>query len=239
MLRNKIVLFGLFFQLLISMVKAIQIYYLPFYFQSVLGRSAIFSGILTLPYLMTLLVSPMVSGVIISRHGHYMAVMYIGSSLSCAGSAILTTLNPNSTSSHYIGYQFVAALGAGIVQQVQLTAVPLALPVSDMATASAVVSFFNNLGPVIILSLGNILFTNELELKLAQIPGLDKGLVGSGINGAVNLSKLVPSKFLSSVREALGFGLGRTLLLAVPSAGLALLFCFGIHCLRLKDRSLD
>jgi len=234
-LSNNVVLLGLLFQCLVSMTKAIQLYYLPFYFQSALGHNAISSGVLTLPYIMPLLVPPIVTGFILSTYGYYMSIMYLGSILSVAGSTLLTTLNTNSKPAQYIGYQFLAAIGAGMVAQIQLTAVPLALPSSDMATASAVISFSNNLGPVVILNLGNIIFTNELNMRISQIPGLDKGIVDGGINGLVDLEHLVPPQFLQGVREALAFAFSRTLISGISSAGLTLCLCFGIYYIRLKD----
>lgn len=110
------------------MVIAIQIYYLPFYFQSVLGHSAASSGVLTLPYVMTLLFSPMASGAYITAYGHYIPFMYIGACLAIVGSGLLSTLTTTSSQAQYVGYQVIVALGAGTVQRITFTAVPLALP---------------------------------------------------------------------------------------------------------------
>ncbi|KAF4635277.1 hypothetical protein G7Y89_g2825 [Cudoniella acicularis] len=197
-LKNYTALLGLLYQLFIAMVIAVQIYYLPFYFQSVLSHSATSSGISMLPYVMTLLLSPMASGAIITAYGHYIPLMYVGAGLSVIGSVLLTTLYTSTISSQYISYQFVAAVGSGIVQQIPFTAVPLALPASEMATASAIVSFCNSLGPVIVLTLGNILFTNELTQKLSMIAGLDGNFVASIIGGLTDLPHLVEPEFLES-----------------------------------------
>ncbi|PQE28707.1 MFS transporter protein [Rutstroemia sp. NJR-2017a WRK4] len=233
-LRNFEALLCLLFQLFISMVIGIQIYYLPIYFQSVRGHSAASSGVLTLPYIMTLLLSPMASGAYITASGHYIPVMWIGASLAVAGSVLLTTLDANSSTAQYGGYQVLAALGAGVVQQIPFTAVPLALPSADVATASALVSFCNNLGPVVVLTLGNILFTNVLGRKLEEIAGLNGSITGSKISGLVDLGSLVPPQFLGDVRHALAVALNRTLVLAIPAAALCVCIGIGIQLLSWK-----
>jgi hypothetical protein len=220
------------------MVIGIQIYYLPIYFQSVRGHSAASSGMLTLPYIMTLLLSPMASGAYITTSGHYIPVMWIGASLALTGSVLLTTLDENSTTAQYAGYQVLAALGAGVVQQIPFTAVPLALSPADVATASALVSFCNSLGSVIVLTLGNILFTNVLGQKLEEIAGLSENITGSKISGLVDLGSLVPPQFLGSVRHALAVALSRTLLLGIPATALCVCIGIGIQLLSWKKTKL-
>jgi len=237
-LRNNTAILGLAFQLFAAMVIAIQIYYLPFYFQSVLGRSATSSGILTLPFVMTLLLSPMIVGVMMTVYGHHITVMCVGASMATAGSVLLSTLDVNSSFSQYIGYQFLAALGVGIVQQIPFTSVPLALPPSDSATASALVSFCNSLGPVIILTLGNVLFVNKLRQEVAQIPGLDSNELKFNLVGMADLEKEVGLILLHSVRRAIGFALSRTLVLGIPCSILALCCGIGIQCIAWRPTSI-
>ncbi|KAF7882186.1 hypothetical protein EAF00_011702 [Botryotinia globosa] len=172
-LRNFTPLLCLLYQLFVSMVIAIRNYYLPFYFQSVIEHAAASSGVLTLPYAMTLLFSPIASGAYITAYGHYIPIMYIGACLAVVGSELLSTLTITSSQAQYVGYQVIVALGAGTVQQIAFTAVPLALPPADVATASALVSFCNSIGPVLALTVGNILFTNIFGSKLAKMQGLN------------------------------------------------------------------
>ncbi|TGO61660.1 hypothetical protein BOTNAR_0125g00050 [Botryotinia narcissicola] len=220
-LRNFTALLCLLYQLFISMIIAIQICYLPFYFQSVLGHSAASSGVLTLPYVMTLLFSPMASGAYITAYGHYIPIMYLGACLAVVGSGLLSTLTITSSQAQYVGYQVIVALGAGTVQQITFTAVPLALPLADVATASALVSFCKSLGPVVALTVGNILFTNLFGSKLAEISGLNGKITGSEIEELVDLETLVPAQYVASVKQAFSFALSRTLVFAIPAAGLA------------------
>ncbi|TGO36662.1 hypothetical protein BHYA_0118g00170 [Botrytis hyacinthi] len=160
-------------------------------------------------------------GAYITAYGHYIPIMYIGACLAVVGSGLLSTLTITSSQAQYVGYQVIVALGAGTVQQIAFTAVPLALPPAEVATASALVSFCNSLGPVVALTVGNILFTNLFGSRLAEIPGLNGKITGSEIKGLVDLGTLVPAQYVESVKEALSFALSRTLVFAIPAAGLA------------------
>ncbi|KAF7861702.1 uncharacterized protein EAF02_010656 [Botrytis sinoallii] len=194
---------------------------------------------LTLPYVMTLLFSPMASGAYITAYGHYIPIMYIGACLAVVGSGLLSTLTIASSQAQYVGYQVIVALGTGTVQQIAFTAVPLALPPADVATASALVSFCNSLGPVVALTVGNILFTNLFGSKLAEIPGLNGKITASEIKGLVDLGTLVPAQYVESVKQALSFALSRTLVFAIPAAGLAACCGFVIQLLSWKKKRIS
>lgn len=111
------------------------------------------------------------------------------------------------------------------------TAVPLALPRPDVSTATALVYFCNSLGPVIALTIGNILFANELSHELAGISGLSGKITGSSISGLVDFGASVPAQLLECIRVALAVALSRAFVLAIPTAGLAVCFAFGIQFL--------
>lgn len=207
-----------------SLAIGVHVYYLPFYFQSVLGTSARRSGIDTLPYLMALLLSPMLSGSLISVVGYYVPFMLAGCTLMCIGSGLLYTLTPASNDGQWIGYQFLAAFGAGICRQIAFSAVPLVLPSDDLATASALVALCNSLGPTLAIGVGQSILTNELTQRLSHVPGLNVKLVVN--QGATRLNTVVPEEYLGFARAAFDRALTLVFVLAVASAAVALV-CSG------------
>ena len=202
------------------MAIGVHIYYLPFYFQSALGLTAQESGIRTLPYLMTLLISPMISGALITVIGYYVPFMWVGSTLLTVGSGLLFTLGTGSTSGQWIGYQFLAAFGAGICRQIAFSAVPLVFDKDDLATASALVAFCNSLGPTLAICVGQSIFTNKFVQKVALIPEIDASTVVN--EGAYNLAALVPAQLLEPVRQAFAYALTRAFALSIGGSGAAL-----------------
>ena len=80
-----------------STAIGVHVYYLPFYFQSVFGTSARRSGVLTLPYLMSFLLTPMISGSLIAVVGYYVPFMLVGCTLMTIGSELLFSLQGSSS----------------------------------------------------------------------------------------------------------------------------------------------
>jgi MFS family permease len=217
-----------------SMAIGVHVYYLPFYFQSVLGTSAAQSGIRILPYLMTLLLVPMLSGSLIALVGYYVPLLWIGCTLCTIGSGLLFSLKVTSSEAQWVGYQFLAAFGAGLCRQIAFSAVPLVLPPDDLATASALVAFCNSLGPTLAIGIGQSIFTNELVQRLGSVPGIDVQLIVNA--GAGNLAAVVPAHLLESVRVSFDFAVTRALALAIPSAGLALCSSLAMEWISVKKK---
>lgn len=202
------------------MAISAHVYYLPFYFQSVLGASARQSGINTLPYLLSLLVGPMISGAMSQLIGHHLPLMLGGSILATIGSGLLFTLNPSSTKSQWIGYQILTSTGAGLCRQMTFSAVPLMLPADDLATASALVAFCSSLGPTLAIGIEQCIFTNELETHTA---GLSGDIVATVMRkGAIDVSAIVAAPLQGAVKRALNLAITRAFAISIPCAGAAL-----------------
>ena len=217
-----------------STAIGVHVYYLPFYFQSVLGTSARRSGVLTLPYLMSLLFTPMISGSLIAVVGYYVPFMLIGCTLMTIGSGLLFSLQASSSEGQLIGFQFLAAFGAGLCRQIGFSSVPLVLHPDDLATASALVAFCNSLGPTLAIAIGQSIFTNIFEGQVSALSGLD---VTKVINlGAVNLSAVVPQDHLGVVRDAFHLALTRAFTVSIVSGGLALCCSFAMEWISVKKK---
>ncbi len=79
------------------MIVGLLIYYLPLYFQTVQGITARQSGIRNLPFLVTMLLTPIISGALISTIGYYVPFIWLRAILATVGSAFLTTLRLNTS----------------------------------------------------------------------------------------------------------------------------------------------
>lgn len=217
-----------------STAIGVHVYYLPFYFQSVLGTTARRSGVDTLPYLMSLLFTPMISGSLITIVGYYVPFMLVGSTLLTIGSGLLFSLSTHSSNGQLIAYQFLAAFGAGLCRQIGFSSVPLVLHPDDLATASALVAFCNSLGPTLAISIGQSIFTNIFDNQVSGLPGIEVERV---INqGAADLEAVVPPQFLEAVREAFNLALTRAFALSIASGGLALCCSFAMEWISVKKK---
>lgn len=92
------------------------IYYVPLYFQVVLGLSPAEAGVRNLPLLICCGVASAFSGFLVSRFGHVTPLMVLASIGGCIGAGLLYTLTSNSTEAQWIGFQVLAgfSFGAGL-----------------------------------------------------------------------------------------------------------------------------
>ncbi|OCK93827.1 MFS general substrate transporter [Cenococcum geophilum 1.58] len=220
------------FMLLIAMVIGVGIYYLPFYFQAVLGTSAQTSGIENLPFLVSLMFSPLISGFLISWLGHYVPFMYFGAILSAVGSGLLATFSVSTPKANIIAFQFIAGLGAGISHQIPYTSVQFSLPSSEMVLGSALVSFLNCLGTILGIVAAQAVFGGVLIGKLDGIPNVDAGVVFRA--GPTNVANAVPEPLVSIVRSAYGVALQKTFILPTVLSCLCCICCLKMEWKRLK-----
>jgi hypothetical protein len=90
-----------------------HIFYLPFYFQAIKGTTAEGSGIRTIPYLVTIILSSILVGAGVTVIGWYKWFMIAGASIFTIGSGLIYSLKVNSSTGHWAGYQIMTGFGAG------------------------------------------------------------------------------------------------------------------------------
>jgi MFS family permease len=230
-LANRTVLSSAAFMLFIAMIIGVGIYYLPFYFQAVLGESAQKSGTQSLPFLVSLMFSPLISGFFVSWLGYYVPFMYFGAILSAVGSGLMITFSTTTPSANIIAFQFLTGLGAGISHQIPYTSVQFSLPSSEMVLGSALVSFLNSLGTILGILAAQAIFGGVLIGKLDGIPNIEAGAVFRA--GPTNVANAVPEPLVSIVRAAYGVALQKTFILPAVLGCLCCICCLGMEWKRL------
>lgn len=149
------------------------IYFLPIYFQAVRDASAISSGVDTLPLIVSVILSVTLSGAAVGGGLPYTPFMIVGNALFAIGSGLLYTLDQNTSTSKWIGYQIVAGWGGGITFMQAYAASQVVLHENDIELGSAVVIFFQTLGGAIFVSVAQAIYQNLYFKGLFAIPGID------------------------------------------------------------------
>ncbi len=164
---------------LLSMVMFGALIYLPLYLQLVDGVSAMVSGLLLIPLMLGLLATSILSGQIVSRTGHYKTLPVIGSVLVVVGMWLLSHLGLHT--SHLVLGIFVTVLGAGMgmTMQIMILATQNAVPLHQIGTGTAAVTFFRSLGGAFGTSLFGAVFIARLS---HWIPLLVPGAAASSIH---------------------------------------------------------
>lgn len=152
----------------------IPITFLPVYFQGVRGASAIRSGVMVTPLIVSFVVMSIISGVVTQTIGYYNPAMIVGAVLSASGAGLLTTLGPHAASSSWIGYQVLYGLGAGAGVPPPMLVIQTVLAEKDVPMGVAIVSLSQMLWSSVVVAIAQSIFESRLGDGLrSQFPDLD------------------------------------------------------------------
>ncbi|KAF2267078.1 MFS general substrate transporter [Lojkania enalia] len=235
--KQQTVLVSCVFSAFLSMALYVHIFYLPFYFQASKGTTAEESGIRTIAYLVSITCASIIIGGLITFLGYYAPFMWAGSSIFTIGAGLLYTLKLDSPAGIWIGYQILAGIGAGASVQIPFIAVQVVTNDRDMPTANACVMFFNSLGGAISISIAQNIFVNSLAREIPRyVPGLDPRIVIQA--GATFVRQVVPAEMLHGVLEAYTRAICSAFILAIATAGIAVLISFGMEWRSVKGKNI-
>ncbi|KAK3321924.1 major facilitator superfamily domain-containing protein [Apodospora peruviana] len=187
-----------------------SVYYLPIWFQAVKGSSAVESGIMNLPMLISTVVVSIIAGVAVTIFGYYTPFMILGSIFVSVGYGLLTTFKPDTPSPVWIGYQILAGAGVGFGMQQPLMAVQTVLSIDDVPTGTSIIVFLQTLGGALFVSIAQNVFTNKLIEYVAEYaPAIGDPHMVLAL-GATNIQHVVDPALLPGVTRAYNDSLTQT-----------------------------
>ncbi|AEO68617.1 uncharacterized protein THITE_2145727 [Thermothielavioides terrestris NRRL 8126] len=147
-------------------------YFLPVYFQAVLGTTVMDSGVYFLPFAIGTLFAAAVGGVLMSHLGVYRPIHVAAFALSAVGFGLFTLLGPDTPKVAWAWYELVTVIGLGPTISTVLPAILAGLPQSDVAAATAVFSFIKTFGFVWGVSIPSIIFNGVVDDSVPAAHGL-------------------------------------------------------------------
>ncbi|TAQ89109.1 hypothetical protein B7494_g2571 [Chlorociboria aeruginascens] len=207
---------GVYFSLLSPGSMMIIVYFLPQWFQAILGVSAVKSGIDTLPLVLALVLASITSGVITGKTGYYVPQLLACSVIMSIGVGLLTTLKIDTSTGKWIGYQIVFGFGLGLGMQQASMAAQASLDKKDVMTGVSLMFFMQGIGSSIFISIGQAVFNHSLLRHLTAVADLNPELILN--TGATDLRNLVPGEMLDFVLKAYNAALSDTFKVAVGCA---------------------
>ncbi|KAF3480958.1 major facilitator superfamily transporter [Arthroderma uncinatum] len=183
------VLSAFWFTICIGSSMMTIIYYLPLWFQAIKGVSAVKSGIMNLPMILSLVIGVIMSGGLVTAIGYYAPFMIACCILSSVGAGLLTTFMPDTGHAKWIGYQVIYGLGLGMGMQQGSVACQTVLSKADVPVGSSLIFFAQQLGGTVFIAVAQNIFTNKLTSGLQHIPGLNPGMLAQV--GATTIRDLV------------------------------------------------
>ncbi|KAE8550205.1 hypothetical protein EYB25_006426 [Talaromyces marneffei] len=217
----------------------IFIYYIPIWFQAIKGASAVRSGIMNLPLILSLVAISMLSGGLVSYLGYYTPFMIISSILTSVGAGLMTTFNVDTPQSQWIGYQFIFGAGVGFGMQQTMVAVQACLKGKDIAVGTAIVMFSQTLGGALFIAVAENVFANKLVSNViaANLPGLDAATVLNA--GATQIQKVIPAQFLPAILAAYNDALTNAYYVSVAMSCLTLIGALSIQWISIKGKRIE
>jgi MFS family permease len=254
LLKRRSVLAATWFAFTLGASSEILILYLPIWFQTVKHASALKSGIMNLPIVLTLVVNSFFSKLLTFFLGSFtdsdlgiMAVTFLGyyapfmigsSVLSAVGFGMLSTFTPESNHAAWIGYQALAGIGMGMGMQMPFKAVQTVLDISIVPAGTVLIISVRNVGAAISISISQSIFTNKLVSGLKRFePLLDPAIVL--VNGAANLKKSVEPQYLKGVLLAYNYALTSCFTAAAAIAATTVIGSLAIGQKSVKGKRLE
>ncbi|KAF5664266.1 major facilitator superfamily transporter [Fusarium heterosporum] len=227
LLKQQVVI-ACFFLTLFMMGSALMLsYWLPVYFQAVRGQSPIGSGVSMLPNILASVVFSVVGGIMISKIGYYLPQAVVGTALLTIATGLCSTFDPYTSTGKWVGYQFLAGVGRGLMQQVPYTAIPHSCAHEMIPIAMSFMVLGQYIGGSIFLALSNVVFSSSLESALREYaPKIDAATVTAAGASATEMRKFIPKDQLAGVVKAYSLSIDHVFYLGAGSAAAMFIAAF-------------
>lgn len=219
-------------------------YYLPLYFQAVLGADALMSGVYILPFATCLSLVSVVSGWFIKKTGKYLPPIIFGFVFLTLGLGLFVDLGgPSSDGPNWgklIGYTIIAGIGVGPNFQSPLIALQTTVAQRDMASATATYQFVRQLSTSISVVVGGVIFQNTMERQHPYLlerlgPEIARLLTGEDAAASVEAVAMIPGEEGIIARNAYWVSLRTMYIVYTAIAGVGLVLCFFIGSRKLSN----
>jgi Fungal trichothecene efflux pump (TRI12) len=202
-------------------------YYLPLYFQAVLGASPLLSGVYLLPYAISFSLVTAGTGILIKKTGKYLPPLWCGLTLMTLGFGLFIDLPLSRSWAKIILYQIVAGVGVGLNFQSPLLALQGMLKPSDIGTATATFFFTRVLSTAISVVVGGVVFQNRMQEHVPSLVAAlgtetASALSGGAAGASVGIVAQLPAEQREVARRAFYESLRSMWIMYVAFAGLGL-----------------
>jgi MFS family permease len=154
------------------------LYFLPVYFQGVLGVDAYKAGIYLLPTILALLPGAIIGGLLLSKFGRYKPILVVCFALIVVGFGLFTLLDEKSSTGMWVGVQVLESFGAGFGMGAMLPALLAPLTDKDTAQATATWGFMRSFGVMWGVAIAGSIYTSRAA-ELARLGAISDTAVAA------------------------------------------------------------
>ena len=207
---------------------------LPLYFQVVKGYSATSAGLKLIPLMLGIVSTSIISGKLISKHGHYKRFPIMGTTIMTIGILLMTRLQIDTPYWQISIYAIMVGAGLGLSMQTIVIALQNAVDFKDMGVATSSNTFFRSLGSVFGTAIFGSILTNRvghyLQSNFAElatknpdaVAGFDPNKL-AGITNNTAVLKTLPPQIQTTALDAFVHAFHIVFYAAAPVTALGLL----------------
>ena len=190
-----------------GMVFVAGTYYLPFFFQTILGATPILSGVYLLPFAMALAVFTATTGHFIRKTGKPLIPVLFGFILMTVGFGLYVDLNRTSGWAKIVIYQIIAGCGVGPLFQSPLIAMQSFVKPSDNAAANSTFAWARMLATATSLVISQVIFQNAMgphrsTLTVVLGPTIADQLTGDNAGANTRVIDALPDHLRGVAQDA-------------------------------------
>ena len=216
----------------------ILLYYVAIWFQAVKGRSALASGIDSLPMVLGLTIGMLIAGQTQQYVNYIPPYSVLSAILTSVGSGLILTWTPDISTAVWICELGLFGIGQGIGWQQPFSISQIFLPKKDLPVGTSLMSGCKLFGGAIFISVGSSIFSQHVVSNLNEI--------GGGLNvkaiiaaGATRLSSNVAPELLPQVKFAYNDALRHVFVVSVCLSCLAAVAAVALEWKPIKDAQLN
>jgi MFS family permease len=140
-------------------------YYMPLFFQSVLEASPLRSGLLLLPFIVTGALAGVACGVVMHKTGSFRPIIWIGTLLLTLGCGLFIAFSATTSTATTVGFLVIGGLGSGVLFEAPLIAIQSQVEQSDVASATATLTFIRNIAVSVSTIVGGTIIQNSMDAQ--------------------------------------------------------------------------
>lgn len=212
--------------------------YLPVYFQAIRQDTPQISGVSCLASAIPLVPAGVFGGILIAKYGKYKLNQICGFILMAVGLGLFSLLDSNSQIAEWIMFQFIFAVGAGLVLTALLPAIQAPLSDDDTAAATATWGFVQAFGFIWGAAIPSAIFNHRVSSLSNHVNDLRVRSILQGGGAYEHASKAflssLDAKLRNDVVEIFTSGIKFTWQISIAFSGCGLILALIIPSVRLR-----
>jgi MFS family permease len=143
--------------------------YLPIFFEVTLFQTASEAGASMIPMMFGLPLGAILTGILVTKTGHYRLYPVLGCIALLIASYLFTTMRADISLANRVGFLLLGGMAMGPNVQVPLLAAQNAVPSRDVAVTSSAINFFQSVSGLIATAIAQTILNNRLKALMEPI----------------------------------------------------------------------